>query len=97
MEILQVLLSILSKGNGGEFLSGLLKLLQDNSFDIKKVLKNLDLSTVLPFIMSAFSNSTQKNSPTNSVGLGYGLNPITNIADKEIIYTLGRYFHQPLS
>jgi hypothetical protein len=35
-------------------------------------------------------------SPTETVGQNvYGLNPIANVADKDIVYTLNKYLSQP--
>ena len=95
MEILQVLLSLLSNNENLKNLLPIINLFKNNSFDLKSVLQNLNLETIAP-IIKEFMNG-KKNSPTEKVDTGYGLNPITNIADKEIIYTLGKYFHQPLA
>ena len=94
MEILQVLLSLLAKAESSGKLEPIINLFKDNSFDIKKVLSSLNLETLLPIFSEIFKG--QKNSPTEKVGLGNGLNPIAKIADKDIIYTLNRYFHQPI-
>ena len=94
MEILQVLLSLLAKAESSGKLEPIINLFKDNSFDLKRVLSNLNLETLLPIFSKLFSE--QKNSPTDSVGRGEGLNPIAKIADKDIVYTLNRYFHEPI-
>lgn len=94
MEILQILLSLLAKAESAGQLEPLVNLFKENEFDFKKVIKNLKPETILP-LLGGFLNG-QKNSPTEKVGRGEGLNPIAKIADKEIIYTLERYFHEPV-
>lgn len=89
MEILQFLLSFfLSEYGGGKF-APVFELLKENSFDIGKTLKSLDPKTVAPIVKDIFS-SAQNKSPTVHVG-SFGLSPVKNIADKEIVYTLNKY------
>ncbi len=95
MEILKTLLSTLLGDGKNDNLASVIKLFSDNSFDIKKVLQNLDLSAILPILLKFLSKNTPAPAKSYSVQ-GYGLNPITNLADKEIVYTLGRYFHEPI-
>ncbi len=78
MEILQTLINLLSNG------------LNSNS-PLAELVKNLDLSGLTKILGNLFTNEQQK-SPTESVGQGYSLNPIINIADKDIIYTLNKYY-----
>lgn len=81
MEILQALLSLLSNGINGK-----------GNTPITDFLKNVDLSTLAPLINGLFS-STQKNPTENfSVGEFEHLNPIANIADKEIVYALNKFY-----
>lgn len=85
MEILQFLLSFLLKDFNN--LSPILSHLSENGFDLKSAISNLSLDKLAPILSSFFS---QKESPTNNNFVG--LNPIANIADKEIVYTLNKYF-----
>lgn len=93
MEILQFLLSFLSKGLGEDF-SGLFNHLKNNDFNLKKVLQNIDLSVVLPliekFILNGQKNTRSENFQERNIA---GLNPIAQIADKDIIYSLNKYFY----
>ena len=66
MEILQVLLSLLAKAESSGKLEPIINLFKDNSFDLKKVLSNLNLETLLPIFSEIFKG--QKNSPTEKVG-----------------------------
>ncbi len=95
MDILQ-LLSFLLKDEKIKSIAPILDLLQKNSFNLVETLKNLNLETVAPIIKSFMqnaSNSNQKENPTDfSVGNFHGLNPIANIADKDIVYALNKYF-----
>lgn len=89
MELLQFLLSFLL-GDGGKKFSPLLERFMKNGFNIKDLLSSLSLDTLAP-IIQAFMGM-QNKSPTQNVGQYFGLNPIANIADKEIVYTLNKYF-----
>ena len=93
MEILQFLISFFLNEYGGEKLQSVFKVLKDNSFDIGKVIKNLTPETVAP-ILKEFLKPNKNNTPTDfSVGEDYKLDPIARIADKDIVYTLNRYFN----
>ena len=89
MEILQLLINFLT-GGAGEKYKGILDLFIKDSFDIKKVLKDITPDKIAPIIKDFLS---KKNSPTAPVGESVGLNPIANIADKNIVYTLNKYFY----
>ena len=78
MEILQSLINLLSNGLNG------------NS-PLAELLKNIDISGLTKILGTVFNNEQQK-SPTESVGQDCHLNPIANIADKDIIYTLNKYY-----
>ena len=67
-------------------------LVQNNSFDIKKALSSLSPETLAP-IVKQFMKMNENKNPTEHVGQGEGLKPIANIADKNIVYTLNRYFY----
>lgn len=95
MEILQFLLSFLTKNLNTSFLAPIFELFKNNNFDLKSVLNNLDVSAIMPVLKEIFSSFNMK-SPTQTVGQNvYGLNPIANVADKDIIYTLNKYLGQP--
>jgi len=93
MELLQFLISFFIKNYGGDKFGDIFNIFKDNSFDIKKVLTNLKPEMLEPIIKSFF-NSGQNKTPTDfSVGENYKLDPIARIADKDIVYTLNRYFN----
>ena len=93
MDLLQFLLSLLFNGkNGGAFMP-VIKLLADNSFDIKKTLSCLTPDQIEP-IVKEFMRYENKKNPTDGCSPSVGLTPIALIADKEIVYTLNRYFHE---
>lgn len=92
MEILQFLLSFFLNEYGGGKFAPILNLLKENSFDIKKVMANLNPETVAPIIKD-FMNSAKKESPEAYSGHSEGLSPIAGIADKDVIYTLNKYFY----
>ena len=92
MEILQNLLSLLSKNQNLGALKPIIDLLSKNSFDLKKTLSTLDLSSLMP-IVSQFASAFNNKNPTTEYSSAVGLKPIALIADKEIVYTLNKYFH----
>lgn len=92
MEILQFLLSLLNENYSIGWAKPVLELLQKNSFDIKKTLSCLSPETIAP-IVKEFLKTANKKPPTEHVGGGYGLSPIAEIADKDVVYTLNKYFH----
>ncbi len=90
MEILRFLLSLLTNDDNQGNLSSLLELLSKGSLDLKSLLSNLNLEALAPLIKDFFN---QKPRSTQTVERGFGLNPIAKIADKDIVYTLNKYFY----
>lgn len=90
MEILKFLLTLLNNGDLQNNLSSLLTLFNKGSLDLKSLLSNLNLETLAPLLKDFFN---QKPHPTQTVERGFGLNPIAKIADKDIVYTLNKYFY----
>jgi hypothetical protein len=95
MEILQFLLSLLSGNENFKRFQPIFNLLKENSFDIKKVLAHLDINALAP-ILKDFMNFSTNNATNQSNAQSVGLNPIAKIADKDIVYTLNQYFHEPV-
>ena len=91
MEILRFLISFFLKEFGGEKLAPIIEEFSKNDFDLKKVLQNVNLESLAP-IISAFTQNV-KNRPTETVERNYSLAPIAGIADKDIVYTLNKYFY----
>ena len=92
MEILQFLLSsFLEQKKLGKFMP-IFELLKQNSFDIKTTVKNLTPQTVAPIIKEFLSFNNDENINNAPKQEYYGTSPIIDVADKNIIYTLNRYF-----
>ncbi len=92
MEILQFLASLLTNEQNSKIITPILELLRQNSFDLKKVFSNLDPQALAPIIKEFMAN--MNNRPTDTVGRNNGLTPISNIADKDIIFSLNKYMGQ---
>ncbi len=92
MEILQILLSFFLKELGGETLTPILEKLKNNDFDLKKTLNGLNLQNLAPIVSAIMQSSLNKNRPTENAERNFSLSPISGIADKDIIYTLNKYF-----
>lgn len=92
MELLRFLISFLAKENKLPDLEPLLKNLQNNSFDLKKTLANMDFNALAPLMEALLSFGNNKNSPFVSNGDEVGLTPISDIGDKDIVYALNKYF-----
>ena len=90
MEILQFLISFFAKEYGLDKFAPILNCLKENSYDLKKTLLSLKPEVVAPILQSLFSNANKTN-PRNDNG-GYGLQPITWIADMQIVDCLNGYF-----
>lgn len=94
MDLLQIIISFLNNLNSNSDLSPLFDLFKNNSFDLKKILSNLSLESVAPIIKEFLHNFNQEKNPTGcSVGQEFKLEPIAFIADKDVVYTLNRYFN----
>ncbi len=89
MEILQLLINQFLDENKAKALQPFLKLLSENNFDIKRVLKNINPQMLASVFSSAFKN---QNRATNVARYSYGVEPISNIANKEVVFALNKYF-----
>ena len=89
MGILEFIISLLSSGEGLKFITALIEILtgksdsscanDDHEFD--------------PEIEAMFEEiSGKKKTSPKIIEEGYALEPISNVANKEIIYNLNRYF-----
>ena len=97
MEIIKFLLSFFLEEYGGEKLAPVINALKENSFDIKKTLKNLDPEVAAPILKDLLGGGLKEmfngGDKGFNAGKTYGLEPISEIADKEIVYTLNKYFY----
>ena len=89
MEILQFILNFFLKEYGGEELKEVFNSLLKNGFDLKKTLSSITPDKIIP-IIGAFLNK-QTKSPTDTVGQDYKLQPVSNIADGQILSLLEGY------
>jgi len=91
MEILQLLLNFISESPFRDTFASIFNHLKENDFDLKRALFSLTPEKIAPLI-SLFSKAKeqQKNCPTSYDGQFYGLSPIKDIADKDIIYSLNK-------
>lgn len=92
MELLQFLLDFFIKELGGEKLAPVFNALKDGSADLSKLLNPEVISAFMP-IISAFFNGQNKTPTDYTVGEDFKLSPIAQIADRDIVYTLNKYFN----
>lgn len=87
MEISDILKNFVSENNLSALLP-ILKLLGENSFDIKKTLGGITPETLIKLSGELLKENPPKTAyKTEKIGVS----PIANIADKDIVYTLNRY------
>ena len=89
MELLQFISSLFSDDKIIKSISPIIELLRQNSFDIKKVLASIDPEMLKPIIEEFIKNINIR--PAQSAERIDGLKPISNIADKDIIFVLNKY------
>ena len=86
MDLLQLLTSLFGDDKFMGKLSPIIEHLRQNSFDIKKALASLNPEMLKPIIEEFMKNIN--NRPANYAERIDGLKPISNIADKDIIFVL---------
>ena len=89
MEILKFLIDFFAKNENLDSLSPLIKLLEENSFDIKKTISNLSLDSIMPLVES-FS-AQKKGSSFKEEPCVNPIKPIERVCDSEIISALNCY------
>ena len=89
MDLLQFLSSFLNDDKIVKLFAPIIELLKQNSFDIKKVLASIDPEMLKPIVQEFMNNI--KNRPAQSAERVDGLMPISNIADKDIVFALNKY------
>jgi len=92
MDLLQFFSTLLGDQKFAGVFAPIIELLRQNSFDIKKVLASLNPEMLKPIIEEFMKNIN--NRPAQSAERTDGLKPISNIADKDIIYVLNKYLSQ---
>ncbi len=92
MEILQFLTEFFKNNQNLKAILPIIEILRNNNFDIKKALSSLTPEMIKP-IVEQFSIAI--NNPKNAFyEKSQGLTPISNIADKDIVYSLNKYLSQ---
>ena len=92
MDLLQFFSSLLSDQRFMGVFAPIVELLKQNSFDIKKVLASLEPEMLKPIVQEFMKNIN--NRPAQSAERISGLKPISNIADKDVIFALNKYLSQ---
>lgn len=92
MDLLQLLTSLFGDDKFMGKLSPIIEHLRQNSFDIKKALASLSPEMLKPIIEEFMKNIN--NRPASYAERTNGLKPISNIADKDIIFVLNKYLSQ---
>ena len=93
MEILQFLISFFVKEYFGDKYAPILETFKNNSFDLKKVLSSLSPEVLTP-ILKDFLSGAKKESPASYNELSFGIEPIKNIADSEIVFLLNAFLSE---
>ena len=65
--------------------------IQRDGHGLSKVLKSLTPDLIEP-IIKEFTGA-KKTNPTDNFGFAEGLKPIATFADKDVVYTLNKYFY----
>ena len=92
MDLLQLLTTLFGDDKFNSLFSPIIELLRQNSFDIKKALASLSPEMLKPIVQEFIKNIN--NRPAQSAERANGLKPISNIADKDIIFVLNKYLSQ---
>lgn len=92
MEILQFLTAFFQNNQNLKLIAPIIEILRNNNFDIKRALSSLTPEMIKP-IIEQFS-VVMNSAPNNFKQSGQGLTPISNIADKDIVYSLNKYLSQ---
>ena len=92
MDLLQFIYSLLIDDQMVKAFSPIIELLRQNSFDIKKALASINPEMLKPIIQEFVKNIN--NRPAQSAERIDGLKPISNIADKDIVFALNKYLSQ---
>lgn len=89
VELLQFIISLFSSNEGLKFITALIETLFGNPSSTS----NSDVEEVDPEIEALFEEiSGKRKASPKIIEEGYALGPISNIADKDIVYNLNRYF-----
>ena len=91
MEILQFLISYLLENSNNQRFLPIIELLKQNSFDVKKTVRNLNVQTVAPIIRS-FLDITNNSNTQQKESEFCGTKPIVDFADQKIILSLNSFF-----
>jgi len=88
MEILDFILKNFLSGDAQEKFAPVFKTVTENGFDLGKIIKNLDISAILPLLDGLFSAKSAAPPKTETAN---PLSPVSDVADRDIIFALNRY------
>lgn len=89
MELVQFLINQFFGDNPPPIVNAILNFLRSSNFDVEGFLKNFKFEKIYQ-VLNAFSS--QNKSRTNNVRQNFGISPISNLASKEIVCSLNKYF-----
>lgn len=87
MQLLDTVLSLLLNEENKEKIAPIIDAVLKNGFNLQSILKNIDVSTLMPLLQGLF----KQNQPSKQNYDANPLSPISNIADREIIFALNKY------
>lgn len=91
MNLLQILTSFLSNSENSKALINLLADLLNGNFNLENFLKNINIEKVFN-ILSPLLQTNGANDKSQNQNVGLALKPITPFADKDVVYSLNKYF-----
>lgn len=91
MNLLQILTSFLSNSENSKALLNLIADLLNGNFNLENLLKNINIEKVLK-IFSPLLQSNGESDKRQNQNAGFALSPITAFADKDVVYSLNKYF-----
>jgi hypothetical protein len=89
MNLLQFLTSIFSNPDNSKVIFKLLSDVLNGNFNLINLLNGIDIEKALSLIAPIFQNNNLGGENKKS---GFSLTPIENFANKDIVYTLNKYF-----
>ena len=89
MNLLQFLTSLFSNPESRNGILQLLGNILNGNFNLAEILSNLNIEKALSLIAPLFQQNNQNDKKTQS---GFTLSPIENFANKDIVYSLNKYF-----
>ncbi len=89
MNLLQLLTSLLSNPETSKVIFQLLGKIFNGNFNVYDILSQINIEKALSMIAPMFQSNNFGGDNKNTT---FSLNPIENFANKDIVYTLNKYF-----